>query len=159
MMAWKLSELKFVLMFVLILFSIFLAYFPNLRVLNVISKSFYAGAQHKISNVLEWPPKELRNIFVSGEFRNGICCCFSFDDTHFITCVKKNRLLLMCLLSFILASVMTGLPFLTLLVDLSLVSPPLGFPKVPYVDPWFLYSNISLSFPARSTKFNSDSFS
>lgn len=67
------------------LFEIFLACFPNLNVDKVISKSFFAGAQHRIKSVLECPPKELLNIFVKGEFLNGICYCFSLAATHFIT--------------------------------------------------------------------------
>lgn len=56
----------------MILFSIFFAYFPNLKVDKEISKSFFAGAQHNINKVLECPPNELLKIFVKGEFRKGI---------------------------------------------------------------------------------------
>lgn len=52
----------------LILLSIFLAHFPNLKVDKEISKSNADGEIHKIKRVLELPPKLDLNILVNGEF-------------------------------------------------------------------------------------------
>lgn len=57
----------------LILFSIFLAHFPNLKVDKVTSKSDFVGLIHKTNNVLLVPPNDPLNIFVNGEFLKGIC--------------------------------------------------------------------------------------
>ena len=77
------------------LFLIFFAFCPNLSVDCVYSSCFIEGVMHRIMAVRELPPRLVLRILVSGEFRKGICsrlpsACLA------ITCVKKNRLLLMC---------------------------------------------------------------
>ena len=50
------------------MFSIFFALSPNLNVPKVYSNYEIQGLMHKITQVLELPPKEERRIFVKGEF-------------------------------------------------------------------------------------------
>ena len=56
---------------------------------------------HRIMAVLELPPSDVLRILVRGELRNGI---WSLEPSAFIaiTCVKKNKLLLICYPSLIL---------------------------------------------------------
>lgn len=96
-------------MFVFTTFSIFFAHLPNRRVDKEISKSCSDGEIFKINKVREFPPKLDRKIFVSGEFLKGMCFAFlpsiKLESpppllAKKITCVKKNKLLLIDFDSF-----------------------------------------------------------
>lgn len=51
-----------------ILFSIFLADWPNLNVDILFSNWEYTGVMARMTNVRELPPKDVFRILVSGEF-------------------------------------------------------------------------------------------
>ena len=62
---------------------------------------------HKSINVLEFPPNDERRILVKGEFLYGIKVSFFPSLFNEITCVKKNKLLLICCPSLTLSLILT----------------------------------------------------
>ena len=94
--SWSSATLAFTI------FLIFFALYPNQSVDKVYSNWLSTGVAHSMIPVLEFPPRLVHKIFVSGEFLYGM---WSHHPSPFreITWVKKNRLLLICFPSLTLS--------------------------------------------------------